>query len=812
MSGEADEDIGTQIPSKRLLKENDISATKAIRKKAKNDSQQKTITNSSNVPLSSLQERKSQLAPTRLLLPVYKFKRQISELLKEKDVLLVVAETGSGKSTQIPAYLDESGLFSSRNGKFARSICVTQPRRVAAMTVAKRVAEERGCPIGSAVGYRVRFDDSTEKNTRIIYATDGMLLREAMSDPLLRRYSVIVLDESHERSLQTDILFGVVSRAMAARGMVKIENTTERGDGEESIDERIQRRMRERARDLCLPKLKVVVMSATLDIETFKSFFSDAAIVKIPGRMFPVQIVYTREPQEDYIDSALATAMQIHEEADDGDILVFLPGQEEIEDLASLLKRHLDQQKTLQRQLTSADIVQSVQGMGTNLDGKAASIINGVMVCVLYAALPPEAQMIAFQPKPEGCSRKIILATNIAETSVTLDGIRYVIDCGKHKTRDYNGTTGMESLIVDDISKAQAAQRTGRAGRVSAGVCFRLYTEDGFDSLQEASVPEILRVNLAQVVLMLKGMGVHDPKKFDYLTAPNLESLKKASRLLFALGALDKRLELTDYGKMMAKLPVDPVYAHLLLQSAQYGCISEMLTVVSMLSAENIMYRPGGGGLGVEGRDSLSAKAASAHRRFVSYEGDLPTLLAIYKAWRKEAIYLPNGGKKAQKKLQKQGGSSKLLHGEWCTRNFISGRALIRAHDVRHQLSVICGRSIKDKGLGMDINQSCGDDMESFLKCACAGLFLQSAVRIHSSKEIKERGSGSLISNRGKFKTKVGNTEVSVHPTSAMFMRNPAPKCVVYTELLVTKRTYIRGVTQVREEWLTEVAPQFFKA
>ena len=293
MSGEADEDIGTQIPSKRLLEENDISASKAIRKKAKNDSQQRTITNSSNVPPSSLQERKSQLAPTRLSLPVYKFKRQISELLKEKDVLLVVAETGSGKSTQIPAYLDESGLFSSRNGKFARSICVTQPRRVAAMTVAKRVAEERGCPIGSAVGYRVRFDDSTEKNTRIIYATDGMLLREAMSDPLLTRYSVIVLDESHERSLQTDILFGVVSRAMAARGMVKVENTTERGDGEESIDERIQRRMRERARDLCLPKLKVVVMSATLDIETFKSFFSDAAIVKIPGRMFPVPVSYT---------------------------------------------------------------------------------------------------------------------------------------------------------------------------------------------------------------------------------------------------------------------------------------------------------------------------------------------------------------------------------------------------------------------------------------------------------------------------------------------------------------------------------------
>jgi hypothetical protein len=190
--------------------------------------------------------------------------------------------------------------------------------------------------------------------------------------------------------------------------------------------------------------------------------------------------------------------------------------------------------------------------------------------------------------------------------------------------------------------------------------------------------------------------------------------------------------------------------------------------------------------------------------------GDLPTLLSIYKAWRKEAIYIPEGGMKAQKKLQKSGDSSKLLHGEWCTRNFISGRALVRAHNVRQQLRTICGRGVKDRGLGMNVNQSCKEDMESFLKCACAGLFLQSASRIIDSKEIKERGSGSLISTRGRFKTKVGNSEVSIHPTSAAFGRNPAPKCVVYTELLVTKKTYIRGVTQVREEWLVEVAPQFF--
>jgi len=374
----------------------------------------------------------------------------------------------------------------------------------------------------------------------------------------------------------------------------------------------------------------------------------------------------------------------------------------------------------------------------------------------------------------------------------------------------------MESLIVQDISQAQAAQRTGRAGRVMAGVCFRLYTEDAFVSLPETSVPEILRVNLAQVVLMLKGMGVHNPADFDYLTPPNRQSIKKACELLYALDALDDKLELTDYGKKMARLPVDPIYANLLLQSAKYNCTDEMLTAVSMLSAENVMYRPGGGG-GEESTNTggLAAKAAVAHRRFRSHEGDIPTLLNVYRSWRKEAVYVASGGKKAQKQLFKaqsgqQGGPNKSLHGDWCSQNFISGRALVRAHDVRQQLKTICGRPADKNGLSMDVHSSCGDGMEVFLKCVCAGLFLQSAARLPNVNEIKGHGSGSVLSTRGRYKTKVGNSEVSIHPTSTLFARNPAPKCVVYTELIVTKKSYIRGVTQVREEWLAEVAPKFF--
>ena len=467
--------------------------------------------------------------------------------------------------------------------------------------------------------------------------------------------------------------FGVVKRAMRARGHHTDDNDDEKNNMEVTKDKKMELLLRGKAEEWKLPRLKVVVMSATLQISTFQSFFPEScSTIQIPGRLFPVQSVYTTDYQDDYIDSALSTALQIHYETnieDGGDILVFLPGQEEIEDLNQLLKRHLEEdQKGGKVQKHISDIVQNVSGIGTTISSQkgAANIVNGVMICVLYAALPPEVQMLAFAPKPKGCSRKIILATNIAETSVTLDGIRYVVDCGKHKIRDFSNSTGMESLTVQDISKAQAAQRMGRAGRVSAGICFRLYTEDAFDSMAETAVPEISRVNLAQVILMLKGMGVFDPLQFDYLTKPSAASIRRACQNLFALGALTENMELSSHGKKMARLPVDPIYAHLLLQSPKYGCTHEMLTAVAMLSAENVLFRPGGGG-GDQGSGSLAHKAAQAHRRFASWEGDLPTLLNIYESWRKEAIYAPTkrgGSKSVLSSSGFKGTGGKVLHGQ----------------------------------------------------------------------------------------------------------------------------------------------------
>jgi len=356
-----------------------------------------------------------------------------------------------------------------------------------------------------------------------------MLLREAMADPLLEKYKVIVLDEAHERTLATDVLFGLLKEVLKNR-----------------------------------PDLKLVVMSATLEAEKFQGYFSGAPLMKVPGRLHPVEIFYTQEPERDYLEAAIRTVVQIHMCEPAGDILVFLTGEEEIEDACRKINKEIN-------------------NMGDQ--------VGPVKVVPLYSTLPPAMQQKIFEPAPaplkEGGppGRKIVVSTNIAETSLTIDGIVYVIDPGFSKQKVYNPRIRVESLLVSPISKASAHQRAGRAGRTQPGKCFRLYTEKSFnEDLQPQTYPEILRSNLANTVLTLKKLGIDDLVHFDFMDPPAPETLMRALEVLNYLGALDDDGNLTQLGEMMSEFPLDPQMSKMLAISPKYNCSNEILSISAMLS------------------------------------------------------------------------------------------------------------------------------------------------------------------------------------------------------------------------------------
>ena len=424
----------------------------------------------------------------RQRLPVYEARSAILDAVSSCETLVLTGDTGCGKTTQIPQFLLEAG-YGQRG-----LIGVTQPRRVAAISVANRVASEMAEEVGQTVGYCVRFDDCTGESTRLRYMTDGMLLREATSHPLLRRYSVIIVDEAHERSLQTDMMLALLKRAQRER----------RGGGSGGSGSG-------NGGGWGMPSpLKIVVMSATLDTATFCRYFAspsgdDALAVQVLGRTFPVSVYYSPAPMADYLEAAVTAILQVHTEEPPGDILVFLTGQDDIEAVGAAVRQRAA--------ALAAHASQDGEGApGRALDGdEPGGVASGgagrqaspLTVLPLYAALPPAAQLKALRPAIPGV-RKVILATNIAETSLTIDGVVYVIDAGLAKVRMYHAGKRIDSLLACPISRAQARQRAGRAGRVQPGKCFRLYTEDTYLDLAERAVPEIQRTSLAAAILALK--------------------------------------------------------------------------------------------------------------------------------------------------------------------------------------------------------------------------------------------------------------------------------------------------------------------
>lgn len=617
-------------------------------------------------------------------LPIHAMRDEIVRAVIGNQVTIVVGETGSGKTTQIPVFLYEAGF--AHHGR----IGVTEPRRIAATSVAYFVAGELGTEPGAVVGYQVRFDSNVDPDVAIKFMTDGILLREFQGDPMLSRYSVIMVDEAHERSENIDFVLGLLKGLLAKRS-----------------------------------DLKVVIASATIDSEKFSRYFGGAPIIKVSGQAYPVEVIYQTREIEQYrmIDEIAKQVVEIHSSEKEGDILVFLEGKSEI----GALIRELE-----------------------------ARNLKDVSILPAYSGISPEEQEKIFLQSYR--NRKIVVATNMAETSITIEGIRYVVDSGRIKENHFNPNTGIGSLDSVSHSKAGCDQRKGRAGRTQPGVCYRMYTEADYLARREFTEPEIRRVSIAGVVLALKDLGIGEVEKFDFIDPPDPEAFREAHATLIALGAIAKEGSgITELGRKMAKLPLDPRIARMLLEADKYGCVLEVATVAAFLSVAHVLAMP-------QGKEE---EAKTAHRQFKNNRSDALTFLEIWKRY-----------------------VASNYSSDWCYKNFLNGRSLREIESVREQLFHILDQC------GMVISES--DDEEKVVKSVVSGLLYNLFRR-------QGRYNYSAIFRNDMY------ADSFIHPSSGLFGRPYAtPEWIVATEVVRTKKTYARNCTEVNLEWLPELLPHLF--
>ncbi|BBN07307.1 ATP-dependent RNA helicase DDX35 [Marchantia polymorpha subsp. ruderalis] len=638
--------------------------------------------------------------------PIFKHRHELLYLVKKHGVTVVVGETGCGKTTQLPQYLMEAGWAEG-----GRLIACTQPRRIAAQTVALRVSEEMRVSLGAEVGYSIRFEEVTTPGvTKIKFLTDGVLIREMMADPLLSRYSVIMVDEAHERSVTTDVLLGLLKK--------------------------IQKRR---------PELRVIIASATMDAASVATFFDTSAerikvssvteslpdrkpaSITVEGRSHSVRVHYSMDPVSSYVLASVSTTLSIHKMEPAGDILIFLTGQDDVDAVVNLLN-------------TEAE----------NFPRNSP----GLLVLPLFAGLSRADQELVFRPAAQG-RRKVIVSTNIAETSVTIPGIVYVIDSGFAKQRFYNPLTDVDALVTAPISRASAEQRAGRAGRMRPGKCFRLYTEDTYcNDMKPETVPEIQRSNLVSTVLQLKALGIDNIMRFDWLAPPSSEAMIRALELLYAIGVLDTDAKLTTLGHQVAEFPLDPMMAKMVLSSSSNSCSSEAVTIAAMLSVQSIWVSSKG----------RQRELDDARDQFAVVEGDHVTYLNVYESFLR-AKQSP----------------------QWCHENLINYQAMKTVVDVRKQLSKLLQQ------LGITLKSSDGD-IKCILKTVTAGFFAHAA-------ELEPSGDS--------YKLVRGGQQMYIHPSSVLF--RTTPKWVVFHSVMVTERFYMRDVAISDPEWLTEVAPHYFE-
>lgn len=648
-------------------------------------------------------------------LPILDYRKEMIKAVEAAQCVVITGETGCGKTTQFPQYLRKAGF--AKDGV----IGVTQPRRVAAISVAHRVAYETDTLVGTTVGYKVRFDDRTDPSkTQIKYMTDGCLLREFLDDHELSSYSVVVLDEAHERSLATDILFGLVKKLLGT-----------------SFSEMKNRKS----------PLKVVIMSATLDVTKFSEFFGSCPIFSIPGRVYPVDSHYCCSNENfdnkrlTYMSQVTRTVMSIHLEQPQGDILVFLTGQSEIESVCNRLFKTAE----------TIDYEHDVE----------CKSVRGVLVLPLYGALPSEQQQRVFEPV-EPNIRRIIVATNIAATSLTIDGVVYVVDSGFVKQLVYNPRTGLDSLDIVPIAKSGAIQRSGRAGRTKPGKCYRLYSERFYSEMDETTVPEIQRSSLTSVVLDLKCMGIPNVIEFSYLDPPEEKMLFEALRQLYYFQAIDENGLVTTLGRQLVEFPLQPSLARVLIRSKQLGCEEAVIPIVAMLSVESVFVRPS--------NKREAERALKVHKELAEAGGgtsDFATLLATYK-------------------LATESRNTR----QWCKENCVHSRGIKTAQSICEQLSSILSRQEIKQDKDIDSSSVSHRVRQSL----CYGLFCNAA---------------RVSPNRRSFRTMDGHcTSAYIHPGSTLFGSEDSLDWVVYFELVETTKTYMRTLCPIRYSWVQDLLPQ----
>jgi pre-mRNA-splicing factor ATP-dependent RNA helicase DHX38/PRP16 len=634
-------------------------------------------------------ERHEAIQKQRRTLPIYACRAELLRYIRENAVVVVAGETGSGKTTQMVQYLLEAGY--ARNGL----IGCTQPRRMAAVGVSHRVAEEVGDGLGETVGYAIRLEDVTSPRTKVKFMTDGVLLRELVHDRLLNKYSVVVMDEAHERSVSTDVLLGAMKDILRQR-----------------LD------------------FKLVVTSATMEIEKFANFFNGPTFT-IPGRTYPIEMRYERSPVADYVEQAVLRVLEIHTREAAGDVLVFMTGEDDVEGTCTLIRER------------AADVDQATA--------------DSLLVLPCYSMLPSTQQRMILSPAPTG-QRKCIVATNIAETSLTIDGIRYVIDAGYMKCKVFKPTINMNALTLFPVSRAQANQRAGRAGRTAEGVCFRLYTEFQYmNEIIEAPVPEIQRSSVDSIVLLLKSIGVRDLATFDFIDPPPHENLRSSMYRLWLIQALDDMGDITTDGRRLAEFPAEPPLGRALLAGCQLGCGDAVVSVAALMSADSrsVFSAP-------RGREE---QALRAREKFFAPDSDHVTLLNVYEQ------FTASGCSKG-----------------WAEDHFLNYLALKRACDIRVQFVDRLTRDFRLKLGEFD------GDTDAVREAFTHGFFPHAARRTSMTE----------------YTTMLSGVPCELHPTSAVHSAGVAPDYVIYNDFIFTSKEYMSVVSGAKPEWLVKASRGLF--